>query len=42
MARVTKDVLKFFKLQPETRESVQLMNDSIAREAEEFIENMNL
>lgn len=42
MARVTKDILKFFKLSPKARESVQLMNDSIASTAEEFIENMNL
>ena len=42
MARVTKDILKFFNLGVETRESVQLMNDSIAKEAEEFIESMNL
>ena len=40
MARVTKDVLKFFNLRPETREAIQLMNDSIAKEAEEFIEIM--
>ncbi len=42
MARVTRDILKFFDLSPKTRESVQLMNNSIAKEAEEFIENMNL
>ena len=42
MARVTRDVLKYFELGPETRKSVKLMNDSIAKEAEEFIENMNL
>lgn len=40
MARLTKDILKFFNLSPKTRESVQLMNDSIAREAAEFIEIM--
>ena len=42
LGRITKDVLHFFNLKPETRESVQLMNDSIARNAVEFIENMNL
>ena len=42
MGRVTRDVLNFFKLHPKTRESVQLMNDSITKEASEFIENMNL
>lgn len=42
MARVTRDVLKHFDLHPETRESVQLMNNSISKEASEFIENMNL
>lgn len=40
MARITKDVLQFFKLRPETRDSVQLMNDAIVKEAEEFIEIM--
>jgi len=42
MARVTKDVLKFFNLSPKTKESVRLMNESITNEAVEFIENMNL
>lgn len=42
MARVTRDVLKFFELGQNTKQSVQLMNDSITKEAEEFIENMNL
>lgn len=42
MARITNDVLKLFKLNPQARDSVQLMSDSIAKEAEEFIENMNL
>ncbi len=42
LARITKDILKFFDLSPESRKSVQLMNDSLTGNAVEFIENMNL
>ena len=42
MARVTRDILDFFKLSADGRKSVKLMNDSISDEATEFIENMNL
>ena len=42
MGRLTSDILKFFQLHPQTRKSVELMNDSITKEASEFIENMNL
>ena len=42
MARVTRDIIKLFELPSEIKQSVQLMNRSIADKAEEFIENMNL
>ncbi len=42
LGRITRDVLKYFDLGKETRKNVQLMNNSITRNAEEFIENMNL
>ena len=42
LGRITRDILKYFDLGAETRKSVQLMNNSITKNAEEFIENMNL
>ena len=42
MARLTRDITKFFNISPQTKESVKLMNNSIAQNAEEFIDNMVL
>lgn len=42
MARLTRDVAKFFNIPPQIKESVKLMNKSIAQNAEEFIDNMVL
>ncbi len=42
LARFTKDILKCIELPEGARKYVKLVNDSISREAEEFIENINL
>lgn len=42
LARLTRDILKHFELPADAKKDVELMNTSIAREAEEFIENMSL
>ena len=40
MARVTRDILKLVELPERARKSIKLMNNSISKEAAEFIENM--